>query len=86
MKHENAVSHSKKRKLNHKEKNTDEASKAKVTDMGEKEEYVTCTNCNWIGKQTALLKHLRMKTTCRSMSDMQTVYAEQEQEKEKATL
>ena len=86
MKHENAENYSKKRKINHKEKDTDEAPKAKVTDMAGKEEYVTCTNCNWIGKQTALLKHLRMKTTCRSMSDMQTVYAEQEQEKEKATI
>ena len=41
------------------------------------EENRKCSNFGWIGKRNALLKHLRMKSKCKSKYDMKSVYDRQ---------
>ena len=40
-------------------------------------ECVNCKNCNWTGGRNALLKHLRMKSICKLQYNMDSLYAEQ---------
>ena len=63
----------------HKGKDQNEAVVMKKTGVVDNEEIINCKNCDWVGKRNALLKHLRMKSICTSMYDMQSVYAEQDQ-------
>ena len=51
--------------------------KEKMIDVDENNEYIYCKNCNWTGKINALLKHLRMKPSCTSKYNMESVYDEQ---------
>ena len=40
------------------------------------DENVKCENCEWNGKRNALLKHLKMKSQCRSLYDMERLQLE----------
>ena len=40
------------------------------------EDKEKCRNCKWIGKKNALLKHLRMKSLCKSKYNMNSLYIE----------
>lgn len=58
------------------EKRKTDSQKCADTELSSNEElqYTKCMECNWRGK--ALLKHLRMKPSCKSKYDMPSLYAE----------
>ena len=57
----------------------DDVTLEKIPASYHNDNYVNCKNCKWNGKKTALLKHLRMKSECKSIYNMKELNAEHDE-------